>query len=185
MCFTQHNTVVTYLLGLLGGWSPLVPVGPLWRCRWPVLPPLVPLISLESHLGGCKHSVSVPSVAIFESNHRHWVFNIMGYTCAGDWLTLVPPVQLTGLLLRHHQLLFEPQASGSSYSLGGIHCVCRIRIYIQNKGPDPAVLLIRNVYHGSRTRIFFHPGSRVIKIPGSRIRIRITEFKYFNLKNCF
>jgi len=35
-------------------------------------------------------------------------------TCAGDWLTLVPPVQLTGLLLRHHQLLFEPQASGTS-----------------------------------------------------------------------
>jgi hypothetical protein len=38
--------------------------------RWvPVLPPLVP--SLESLLGGCKHSVSVPSVGIFESNHRH------------------------------------------------------------------------------------------------------------------
>ncbi len=33
---------------------------------------------------------------------------------------------------------------------------------------------------------FFHPGSRVKKIPGSliRIRIRIKEFKYFNLKNC-
>jgi hypothetical protein len=30
----------------------------------------IPLISLESLLGGCKHSVSVPSVGIFESNHR-------------------------------------------------------------------------------------------------------------------
>ncbi len=53
-------------------------------CRWVlskdvvgqcVLPPLVTLISLESLLGGCKHSVSVPSVGIFESNHRHWFFN--------------------------------------------------------------------------------------------------------------
>jgi hypothetical protein len=58
----------------------LVPVGPLWRCCWPVLPPLVPLISLESLLGGCRHSVSVPSVGIFESNHRHGFFNIMWYT---------------------------------------------------------------------------------------------------------
>jgi hypothetical protein len=44
------------------------------------LPPLVPLISLESLLSGCKHSVSVPFVSIFESNHRHWVFNIMRCT---------------------------------------------------------------------------------------------------------
>ncbi len=29
----------SYLLGLLGGWSPLVPVGPLWRCCCSVLPP--------------------------------------------------------------------------------------------------------------------------------------------------
>jgi hypothetical protein len=29
------------------------------------------------------------------------------------------------------------------------------------------------------------PGSRVKKFPGSRIRIRIKEFKYFNKKNCF
>ncbi len=56
------------------------PVGPLWRCCWPVLPPLVPLISLESLLGGCKHSVSVPSVNIFERNHIDWFFNITGYT---------------------------------------------------------------------------------------------------------
>ncbi len=55
-------------------------MGPLWRCCWPVLPPLLPLISLKSHLGGCKHSVSVPSVGIFESNHRHWYFYIMRYT---------------------------------------------------------------------------------------------------------
>ncbi len=69
-----------YFLGLLGGWSPLVPVGPLWRCGEPVLPPLVLFISLESRksLGGCKHSVSVPSVGIFKISHRHWFFNIMG-----------------------------------------------------------------------------------------------------------
>jgi hypothetical protein len=32
---------------------------------------------------------------------------------------------------------------------------------------------------------YFHPRSRVKKIPGSRIRIRFKEFKYFNPKNCF
>jgi hypothetical protein len=32
---------------------------------------------------------------------------------------------------------------------------------------------------------FFHPGSRIKLIPGSRIRIRIKEFKYFNPKNCY
>ncbi len=32
---------------------------------------------------------------------------------------------------------------------------------------------------------FFNPGSRVKKIPGSRIRIRIKEFKYFNTKDGF
>ncbi len=47
------------------------------------------------------------------------------------------------------------------------------------------VLRIRDVYTGSRIRIFpsriSDPGSRVKKIPdpGSRIRIRIKEFKYF------
>ncbi len=34
------------LLGLLGGWSPLVPVGPLWRCSCSVLPP--PFASRQS-----------------------------------------------------------------------------------------------------------------------------------------
>jgi hypothetical protein len=48
-----------------------------------------------------------------------------------------------------------------------------------------AVLRIRDVYPGSQIRIFTRPGSRVKKIPGSRIRIRIKEFKYFNPKNCF
>jgi hypothetical protein len=32
---------------------------------------------------------------------------------------------------------------------------------------------------------FFHPGSRVKKIPGSQFRIRIKEFEYFNPNNCF
>jgi hypothetical protein len=49
-----------------------------------VLPPLVPLISLESLLGGCKHSVSVPSVGIFESNHRHRFFNNLAIA-ASKW----------------------------------------------------------------------------------------------------
>jgi hypothetical protein len=38
-----------------------------------------------------------------------------------------------------------------------------------------AVLRIRDVY----------PGSRIKKISGSRISIRIEEFKYLNPKNCF
>ncbi len=75
-CWKQWVT----LLGLLGCWSPLVPVGPLWRCCWPVLPPHVPLISLESLLSGCKHSIALPSVGIFEGIHRHRFFNIMRYT---------------------------------------------------------------------------------------------------------
>ncbi len=37
-----------------------------------------------------------------------------------------------------------------------------------------SVLRIRDVYPGFE---FFHPGYRVIKITGSRIRIRIKEFK--------
>jgi hypothetical protein len=32
---------------------------------------------------------------------------------------------------------------------------------------------------------FFHPGSRFKKIPGSRIRILIKEFKYFNQNKLF
>ncbi len=40
-CFKRQ-----YLLGLLGGWSPLVPVGPLWRCCCSVLPP--PFASRQS-----------------------------------------------------------------------------------------------------------------------------------------
>jgi hypothetical protein len=28
-------------------------------------------------------------------------------TCTGDWLTLVPPVQLTGLLLRHQLIAVQ------------------------------------------------------------------------------
>jgi hypothetical protein len=47
-----------------------------------------------------------------------------------------------------------------------------------------AVLQIREVYAGSLIQIFSipDPGFRVKKIPGSRIRIRIKEFKYFNPK---
>jgi hypothetical protein len=54
------------------------------------------------------------------------------------------------------------------------------------------VLRIRDVYLESRIRIFsipdknfFHLGSRVKKINGSRIRIRIKELKYFNPKYYF
>ncbi len=42
-CYNLH---LTYLLGLLGGWSPLVPLGPLWRCSCSVLPP--PFASRQS-----------------------------------------------------------------------------------------------------------------------------------------
>jgi hypothetical protein len=53
------------------------------------------------------------------------------------------------------------------------------------------LLRIRDVYPGSRIRIFYlpDPGSRAKNVPGSRIRIRIRirikEFKYLNPKNCF
>jgi hypothetical protein len=77
-CFTYLLTWVTWWVISVGP----VPVGPLWRCCWPVLPPLVPLVSLESLVGGCKNSVFVPSVGIFESNQRHWFFKLFQlYNC--------------------------------------------------------------------------------------------------------
>jgi hypothetical protein len=50
-----------------------------------------------------------------------------------------------------------------------------------------------NVADPGWIRIFFHPRSSIKKTAGSRIqgqkdsriRIRIKEFRYFNLKNCF
>jgi hypothetical protein len=39
-------------------------------------------------------------------------YNFHTVVHAGDWLTLVPPVQLTSLLLQHHQLLLEQHTLG-------------------------------------------------------------------------
>jgi hypothetical protein len=44
------------------------------------------------------------------------------------------------------------------------------------------VLRIRDVYPGSEFFPIPDPGSRIKKIPGSRNRIRIKEFKFFNPK---
>ncbi len=45
------------------------------------------LISLENLLGGCQHSVSVPSVGISESNHRHYKNCLSGITWWSRWTT--------------------------------------------------------------------------------------------------
>jgi hypothetical protein len=45
-----------------------------------------------------------------------------------------------------------------------------------------AVLRIRDMFISDPGSEFFHPGFRVKKIPGSRIRIK--ELKYFNPQNC-
>ncbi len=45
-------------------------------------------------LGGCKHCISVPSVGIFKSCHRPWVFNCMGDTIPTFYISLrvkIPP----------------------------------------------------------------------------------------------
>jgi hypothetical protein len=61
------------------------------------------------------------------------------------------------------------------------------RDYKKKSNPEKvSVLRIRDAYPGSRIRIFAIPdaGSRLIKIldPGSLIRGRIKEFRYFNPK---
>ncbi len=67
------------------------------------------------------------------------------------------------------------------------HLVTSPRDYKKKSNPEKvSVLRIRDAYPGSRIRIFAIPdaGSRLIKIldPGSLIRGRIKEFRYFNPK---